>query len=137
MMTGACLCGAVAYEISGAITGPWLCHCSRCRRASGSAFQAGAICARESFRFTRGESGVAHYRTPSGYGRAFCATCGSPVPAFLEGAPLMWLPVGALSGDPGLLRPQHHIFVGSKAPWYEIADALPQFAEHAPGRPSA
>ncbi len=33
--------------------------------------------------------------------------------------------------DAPTIRPTHHIFVGSKAPWFEIADDLPQFDEYA------
>lgn len=135
MPTGECLCGEVAYRIDGDVTGVWLCHCSKCRRASGSAFQAGGVCARASFRWTRGADRVADYRLPSGYRRAFCATCASPVPQLLEGTDRVWLPAGGLQDAGPALRATHHIFVGSKAPWYEIADGLPQFAEHAPPPP--
>ena len=38
------------------------------------------------------------------------------------------IPMGSLDDDPGI-RPMRHIFVGSKAPWLAISDALPQFAE--------
>jgi len=44
------------------------------------------------------------------------------------------LPIGALEQDPGN-RPQMNIFVGSKAPWYEITDGLPQYDEWPPGGP--
>lgn len=135
MVAGECLCGAVRYEIAGAIAGVWFCHCSRCRRANGSAFQAGAVCAKEALRWVRGEGEVSEYRTPSGYRRTFCRLCASPVPLGLEGREYAWLPVGALEGDPGV-RPTHHIFVGSKAPWFEITDALPRFEEHAPNQES-
>ncbi len=131
MTNGSCLCGAVAFEVAGPIHGIWFCHCSKCRRANGAAFQAGAVCESASFRWLRGEERTAQYRMPSGYRRAFCATCGSPAPMYVEDTPYVWLPVGALDGDPGI-RPTHHIFVGSKAPWFEITDKLPQHAEHAP-----
>jgi hypothetical protein len=131
-MTGACLCGAVAYQVDGEVSGVWFCHCSKCRRANGSAFQAAAVCARESFRWTGGEALIAGYSTPSGYRRSFCRTCGSPVPLFVAGTDYVWLPAGALECDAVGLRASRHIFVGSKAPWFEITDALPRFEAHAP-----
>ena len=131
MVAGECLCGAVRYEVDGEITGIWFCHCSKCRRATGSAFQAGAVSRKESFRWVRGEGRIAEYRAPSGYRKTFCSNCASPVPLFPEGTDYVWLPVGALEGDPAI-RPTHHIFVGSKASWFEITDELPQFEEYAP-----
>ena len=131
MVTGTCLCGAVGYQIEGDVTGVWLCHCSKCRRANGSAFQAGAVCSRASFMWTQGEERLAEYRMPSGYRRTFCRTCASPLPLFVEGTEYVWLPAGALEGADLDLRVTHHIFVGSKASWFEIADGLPQFDEHA------
>jgi hypothetical protein len=131
MPTGGCLCGAVRYEIDGRISPIWFCHCSKCRRARGSAFHAGAACRRKRFRFLQGEEAIAEYRMPSGYATRFCRTCGSPAPSFPEHTDLVTFPVGTLDGDPGS-RPQRHIFVASKAPWYEIRDELQQFAEQAP-----
>ena len=132
MVTGECLCGTIGYKIEGEITGVWFCHCSKCRRANGSAFQAGAVCSRKGFRWTRGKEQIAEYGMPSGYRRSFCQTCGSPAPLFVEGTEYVWLPVGALEDEELRVRATHHIFVGSKAPWFEITDGLPQFEEHAP-----
>ena len=131
MVAGGCLCGAIRYEIEGSVAGIWLCHCSRCRRANGSAFQAGAVAPEAGFRWLCGEDRISVYRAASGYRRAFCGACGSPVPLRVEGTQHVWLPVGGLEGAPGV-RTTHHIFVGSKAPWFDIADGLPQFQGHAP-----
>ena len=133
MVAGECLCGAVRYEIDGELSGIWFCHCSKCRRASGSAFQPGVLGARASFRWLGGEDRIEEYRAPSGYRRVFCRTCGSTLPLFPAGTAYVWLPVGAIEGDPGV-RPTHHIHVASKASWFEIADDLPQFPERAPRR---
>jgi hypothetical protein len=130
MVTGSCLCGAVRYEIVGRISPIALCHCSKCRKANGSAFHAGALCRKTRFRWTSGEYAVGAYATASGYETRFCRRCGSPVPLLQPESEYAVLPTGALDQDPGS-RPVHHIFVGSKAPWFEITDGLPQFAEHA------
>jgi hypothetical protein len=132
MVAGGCLCGRVRYEIEGRISRTWLCHCSKCRKSTGSAFHASAVCPPDQFRWTKGEDQIAEYQDTPGYVVRFCRTCGSPAPSLLEDHGLMFLHVGALDGDPGTTL-SHHIFVGSKAPWYEIGDGLPQHEEHAPG----
>ena len=125
MLTGGCLCGAIRYQIDGRISFIWFCHCSKCRRVSGSAFQSAAVCKSKRFRWVCGEESIREYRTESGYPARFCPTCGSTVPQAPAGTEYTWIPVGTLDGDPGS-RPAHHIWVGSKAPWYEITDDLPQ-----------
>ncbi len=132
MLTGGCLCGAIRFEIEGSISSIWLCHCSKCRRVTGSAFHPTALCHARDFRFACGEDQIASHRTASGYTTRFCRNCGSPVPAQLEGTDSLTLSLGTLDQDPGK-RVVHHIFTASKAPWYEICDDLPQYAEHKPG----
>ena len=63
--------------------------------------------------------------------RCFCKKCGSPLVSTDSGK-ITEVVLGTVDGDPGV-RPCEHIFVGSKAPWYEIADALPQFEEWSSG----
>ena len=133
MVSGKCLCGAVRYEIEGSISPIWLCHCSKCRRATGSAFHASAVCRPEQFRWLQGEDEIAEYADTPGYKTRFCRTCGSPVPSYLEDFGMVFLHAGGLDGDPGR-GVVHHIFVGSKAPWYEILDGQPQYEEHKPGQ---
>jgi len=129
--TGACLCGDVSYEIDGSISPIWLCHCSKCRRATGSAFHASAVCSPEKFRWVTGSDSISEYADSPGYKVRFCSRCGSPVPSYLEEFGLVFLHAGSLDGDPGR-RIDHHIFVDSKAPWFEIDDGHPQHAEHRP-----
>lgn len=135
MLTGGCLCGTVRYEIAGRVSAIWYCHCSKCRKVTGSAFHPAALCRRASFRWTRGEDAVSEFRSPSGYTTRFCSRCGSSAPSVLPGGESVVLPVGALDQDPGS-RPVRHIFVGSKAPWFEICDGRPEFDEHAPLPPA-
>jgi ubiquinone/menaquinone biosynthesis C-methylase UbiE len=125
VIRGSCLCGAVAFEIEGRVSPLQTCHCSRCRKVSGSAFSVSLMTAVKSFRWLRGQDQISVFRLPSGFGHSFCRTCGSPVPVPHPTGKVFGLPAGSLEGDPGtrLLR---HTFVGSKAPWFEITDALPQ-----------
>ena len=131
MIRGQCLCGDVQYEIEGKISPIWLCHCTKCRRRTGSAFHASAFCDVDKFSWRSGEDSVREYADTPGYVTRFCARCGSPVPSHLAGTDLIFLHVGALDGDPERSI-EHHIFTGWKAPWFEILDGQPQFEEHKP-----
>jgi hypothetical protein len=126
--TGSCLCGAVRYEITGRISPIVLCHCSKCRKANGSAFHSGSLCRPTKFRWVSGQDRINTFRTDSGYTTQFCRTCGSPVPSPPNAEGYVVLPTGALDQDPGS-RPICHIFVGSKAPWWEIGDDLRRYDE--------
>jgi hypothetical protein len=132
MITGRCLCGVVRYEIDGKISSTWLCHCSKCRRTTGSAFHAGAICRAENFRWVAGEASIREFEESPGYKVRFCSRCGTPVPAQLAGSDRTFLHVGGLDGAPNT-KLSHHIFTGSKACWWEITDGLPEYEEHVPG----
>ena len=129
-LTGSCLCGAVRYEASGTATAFDLCHCSLCRKSSGSAFVAELVFDASEFRWASGESLVRTYQAPirerpPGYRRTFCTVCGGPVPTVVGN--IIKIVGGTLEKDPGL-RPQRHIFVDFKAPWFDIVDALPRFS---------
>lgn len=125
MVTGSCLCGSVRYAVDGRISPIVLCHCAKCRRSTGSAFHPGAVCRKSRFRWTAGEDAITAWRSESGYERPFCRHCGALVPMFQRDGEFVVLHAGSLDGDPAT-RPERHIFVGSKAPWHEITDDLPQ-----------
>ena len=129
MTTGQCLCGDVKYAIEGKISSIWLCHCSKCRRGTGSAFHASAICGADKFAWLSGEDGIREFESTPTYVTRFCGRCGSPVPQQLRGTELVFLHVGALD-EPVGRGVDHHIFTGSKASWYEITDDRAQYAEH-------
>ena len=132
MTNGSCLCGAVAFEF-GAVIEFRNCHCSRCRKARGTACAANLYVRPAEFRWLRGEDQLVDYRLPSAerFGNAFCRTCGNPVPRYVPARDFFVVPAGALDSDPGV-RPSYHIFTGSRAPWHEITDTLPQWAEYPP-----
>jgi len=131
VIKGSCLCGAVSYEITGSfkVMGNW--HCSICRKSHGAAFATWGIIDSDQFRWTSGEEYVQGYESSPGRQRCFCKRCGSPLVSTHSGR-VGEVVVGTVDGDPGA-RPGEHLFVGSKAPWYEIANALPQFEEWPPG----
>jgi hypothetical protein len=122
-----CHCGGVTFAIEGAPLRAYNCHCSRCRKARGAAFASNLFVAADGLRLEQGDDLLVSYKVPDArfFTTVFCSRCGSKVPRVSPERGIAIIPMGSLDGDPGL-RPQRHIFVGSKAPWYEIADDLPQ-----------
>ena len=132
MLEGSCLCGRVNYQVKGPQKTMYYCHCSICRKASGSSFATNMLVAAEDFALRSGESFVKGYESSPGEIRYFCSECGSQL--FFRGASLEGLVsvrCGSLNQDPGI-RPSEHIFTGSKAPWQDILDDLPQFPDGPP-----
>ena len=127
MIHGRCECGKVSFEADGPIEDFSHCHCSQCRRMHGAAFATFAGIATSGFRYLSGEDTVSTYASSDRLERVFCSICGANILiAMIEEADAVYLCMGAVDGDPP--RPEgYHIFVGSKAPWHEITDALKQF----------
>jgi hypothetical protein len=131
-MRGSCLCGAVRYEVAGPFEEVHHCHCSRCRKAHGAAFSTFGRTTKGGLRFLSGEEKVRPFRSSPPVERSFCAECGSNLLFRFDPLPdAVWVAVGTLDDEPSM-RPQAHIFVGSKAPWHAITDELPQFPEYPP-----
>lgn len=125
MNRGRCLCGTVRYEIDGPFEIVVNCHCSMCRRHHGVPFVTWAAAPATGFRVTGGHDAIARYASSARGHRAFCRTCGSVTPELSPDGSHVIAPAGNLEGD--LPRPDHHMFVASKASWHEIADELPQY----------
>jgi hypothetical protein len=119
MIHGSCLCGGVRFEIERAV-GPFeLCHCTRCRKVSGSAYLTWLGVRREHLS-----------EAPPPYDTSFCSRCGSQVPNPSRiGEPWFEIPAGTLDDDPGI-QPDKHIYVEFMAPWDHIADDLPQMTKN-------
>lgn len=135
-LRGSCLCGGVKFEIIGPLQQPLNCHCSRCRKQHGAAFRSRVRVRIEDFKWLQGEELVKYYESSPGFRRGFCGNCGSPIinrpgPGYKFAASEFGVPLGILDGDPGV-RPEQHVFVRSKAPWFEITDDLPQHPEYPP-----
>jgi hypothetical protein len=130
MPLGRCLCGAHRFRIEGDLVLMHHCHCGFCRKSHGTAYATVIGADEDKIQWeTRGD--VISYRASKGYERTFCGNCGSPLPAAGDDMPL-FLPTGLLDGDFGH-RATAHIFLASKAPWFEIEDDLPAFDEYPPG----
>ena len=132
MIRGHCLCGGISFEIEGDITQIGMCHCSKCRRVSGVASNANFMTPKDNLKWLSGKDLVKEFHLPSGWGSRFCSTCSSPAPHLHPGGGAYWVPAGLIEGDPGV-RVAGHIYVGSKAPWDEIAGSAPQHEEFIPG----
>lgn len=103
------------------------CHCSRCRKATGSAFAAVAPIAASSLELLDGEQAIRSYQSSPGVHRQFCGDCGSPLYSRRDAQPeLFRLRAGTLD-TPWETQPAMHIFAASKAPWDVIADDAPQY----------
>ena len=127
MLSASCLCGGVQIAVSGKVGPLVYCHCSRCRKSSGTAFSANVNVRRTYWRFAAGEELVREFESSPGVYRAFCSRCGSPVYSRWDADPdMLRLRLGLVDGDPGR-RSLAHFYVGSKAAWFEIVDSLPQF----------
>ncbi|HXX47901.1 MAG TPA: GFA family protein [Myxococcota bacterium] len=131
MIRGSCFCGGIAFEIE-RVAFLRHCHCSTCRKETGSAFGTLAVVRPQHFHWRRGEDLVRFYDYPPDGRRASCRVCGSKAPLALRNGTIMAVPAGLLDDDPGV-RPSLHQFAGSKAPWWEIADELPRFEKWVPG----
>jgi hypothetical protein len=129
MLAGSCECGAVRYSVADEFLYASNCHCSRCRAATGSAFKPFAGIERDKLELTEGGAGLLVVGDDD-LNDTRCARCGSLLFSIVRDGEYVHVARGSLA-DPPSLRPTKHIFVGSKAPWFEITDDLPQFEEHA------
>ncbi len=128
MLAGECLCRAVRYEVADAFAYALNCHCSNCRRATGAAFKPFAGIAREQLAVVNGADGLMIYGDATAHD-AHCRRCGSLLYSVVRDGAFVHVTMGTLLDAPAI-RPSAHIFVGSKAPWYDISDDLPQYREH-------
>jgi hypothetical protein len=129
MLRGGCWCGAVRYEVRDEFVYAFNCHCSRCRAATGSAFKSVAGIEREKLELTEGGDALL-VTGDDVLNDTRCGACGSFLFSVVRGGAYVHVGMGSLMDTPAI-RPSAHIFVGSKAPWFEITDDLPQFDEYA------
>jgi hypothetical protein len=129
MIEGGCLCGKVRYTINGSITDVSHCHCSMCRKMHGAAFVTFGSVQKNELEWLCEAEDIVVYRSSEILERAFCKHCGSSLLCREPGEPeLEYIALGTVDNDPGCMA-EYHIWVDSKAPWYEISDGLPCHAE--------
>ena len=127
VLAGSCGCGAVRYRVEDAFRYAANCHCSRCRAATGSAFKPFAGIEREKFEITEGAGALLVFGEED-LNDTRCRVCGSLLFSVVRDGAFVHVALGSLVDAPSI-RPTEHIYVGSKAPWFEITDDLPQFEE--------
>lgn len=132
-LTGTCLCGAVGYAADGPFPVFQYCHCSRCRRVTGSAHGANLFCPPAQFRWTRGADNVQTYAVPGArfFATAFCKTCGSSMPWTNQQGTMVVIPAGSLEGEP-TVRPRANIMWSSRAPWFVATNDLDTHDQYPP-----
>ncbi len=126
-MKGSCLCGGVTYEIEPPFKVFQYCHCSRCRKFTGSAHSANLFVPPAQFKWIKGQEQVGKYDFPEAkyLTTAFCKNCGSSLPWEVKGGMNVVVPAGTLDGDPGI-KPQQNIFCASQASWFVETSELPK-----------
>jgi len=129
MLKGSCACGRVTYEIHGDLIGPiTYCHFWRCRKHSGSSFGTTAGLKASDLKFVTGEDLLRSWESSPGIHRVFAGCCGAPIFKRDDSDPAeLGFRLGTLDTDPQV-HGETHFLVGSKAPWLEISDDLPQEA---------
>lgn len=133
-ISGSCLCGEVSYQFVGPVKIFQYCHCSRCRKFTGSAHGANIIIDPAQFQWTRGEKLVGRYELAEAkyFATSFCKQCGSSLPWLGKTGKTMVIPAGTLDHDPEV-KPIQNIYYSDKAPWYKDVCELSKYDE-LPGR---
>ncbi|MCC2618318.1 GFA family protein [Aestuariibacter halophilus] len=134
VVNGQCLCGQVKVCVSGPISSIIHCHCSLCRKSSGTAYATNGFVARKDVQFLHGDNDLGCYSLRPGKQRYFCKTCASPLYSENSADPArIRLRLGILD-DPIEARPMSHNFVSSRADWDDLDADLPRYDAHEPGR---
>jgi hypothetical protein len=134
MYSGQCLCGEVKIEICGGITDIIHCHCSLCRKSSGTAYATNGFVSSAEFSVIQGEQLLKTFSLKQGRLRHFCSNCGSPVYSSSAADPgRIRIRLGILDSEI-TERPISHNFVSSKANWDNLDADLPRCDSHEPGR---
>lgn len=124
---GSCACGKVEYQIDGELHDASSCHCSMCRKSSGSNAMAFALFPPEKFAWVSGKDHLSHYQSSAEMGRYFCSACGSPLAGTYKGE-VGWVNLGCVDETPSI-RVETHIFMGSRARWETTPDEVRRYDE--------
>lgn len=124
---GSCSCGSVSYVIDGSLADATACHCSMCRKATGSQSSAFALFEPNEFSWITGEELLTYYKSSDDMGAYFCSKCGSTLAGTYKGD-LCWITLGCVEGDPHITV-EKHIFMGSRASWETNPGDVQQYDE--------
>jgi hypothetical protein len=132
-LNGSCLCGAVRYEVTGEPKRFYHCHCSRCRKATGTGHASNLFLQPGSLRWLSGDEQVREFKVPEAlrFGNNFCTTCGSRLPRQAQDQDFVVIPAGSLDVA-APIRPQARIFCESRTSWSCSDDTIPAYAKLPP-----
>lgn len=128
VVRGGCLCGAIRYEAIGEPINVRICHCRKCQKAIGGAFNARALFQRDKVSI---EGPVEHYQSSMELARGFCPKCGATLFSERAAAGVIGLTLASMD-EPDAFSPAEHIWTLSRRAWVALADGLPQHPEAAP-----
>lgn len=127
---GGCLCGAVRFEVIPPVLRMVHCHCSRCRKGTGTGHATNIAAQPDRVRWLAGEDCITRYELPTAkrFGKWFCSRCGSPLPRVTRDGKMAVIPAGSLDSVPPI-SPSDHIYWASRAPWGCASGGLPTHDE--------
>jgi len=132
-LKGGCLCGAVKYEVTGEPKRFYHCHCTRCRKATGTGHASNLFLQPGTLTWVSGEEQIRAFKVPEAqrFTNCFCSVCGSRVPRQAKGTDVVMIPAGSLDGEVPI-KPQARIFSASRAGWSCTDDGVPTYPEYVP-----
>lgn len=134
MYSGKCLCGGVVIQVKGKISDIIHCHCSLCRKNSGTAYATNGFVNSEDFVIEKGKGLLSTFSFKPGRTRHFCKNCGSPVySSNAQDKSRIRVRLGIFDSDL-IERPMSHNFVDSKANWENLDADLPRYSTFEPSR---
>lgn len=126
---GSCLCGEVRFEIAGDFEHFFVCHCSWCRKDTGSAHAANLFTKISALTWLSGKELVRDFNLPSTHHtKSFCSHCGSALPNTTIGGDICMVPAGSLD-DSVALKPEAHIYMDSRADWEDAMASIKSYPE--------
>lgn len=134
MYKGSCLCGAINVELKGSISSIIHCHCSLCRKNSGTAYATNGFVNANEFTLLDPENKLSNYAFKEGKNRYFCSVCASPIfSSNTENPTKLRIRLGVLDSNIEE-KPISHNFVSSKASWDNLDADLPRYDSFEPSR---
>lgn len=130
-LTGSCLCGDLKFIVTGKPARFYHCHCSRCRKASGTGHASNLFVKKAKLEWQGDTNTIRHFKLPEAerFARSFCTRCGSPLPREVPQFNMVFVPAGTLNEEPNI-KPQARIFHDSRVGWSCSTEEIPSFSDY-------